>query len=121
MKNNTIRKIVTFLLVALVNVPVYMLCMPAFGGVIAFILLLIFDILLYWYADKRYYGFIHTILMTSAVLGTVWLAVFDFQILFRGYHPALSEILWMFLVAIIAGGLVVMGIHYLILQKEGES
>lgn len=122
MKKKIVREIVTFLLVSLVNVPIYMLCVPAIGWVTAFILLLIFDILLYWYADKRYYGFIHTILMTAGILGLTWVGIWDYHVIFdRMFHSDLKEILEMFLVAIISGGLWVLGIHYLIMQKEGES
>ena len=122
MKRKIVREIVTFLLVSLVNVPIYMLCVPAIGWVTAFILLLIFDILLYWYADKRYYGFIHTILMTAGILGLTWVGIWDYHVIFdRMFHPDLKEIMEMFLVALISGGLWVLGIHYLVLQKDGES
>ena len=84
--------------------------------------MLLFDILLYWYASKRYYGFIHTTLMTAGIIGLVWLGIWDYHVIFdRLFHPSLKEILEMFLVAIISGGLWCLGMHYLILQKDGES
>lgn len=120
MKRDIVRKLVAILVMTLFNVVFQLLSLPVIGGA-TYILMLLFDILLYWHADKRYYGFIHSTLMSGAVIGLVWLGIWDFQILFRNYHPALKEILEMFLVAVIAGGLWFLGMYYLGLQKDGES
>lgn len=121
MKRKIIRDIVAILVMTLFNVVLQLLWVPVIGGV-TYILILLFDILLYWYANKRYYGFIHSTLMTAGIIGLVWLGIWDYHVIFdRLFHPSLKEILEMFLVAIISGGLWCLGMHYLILQKEEES
>ena len=121
MKREIIHDLVAILVMILFNVVLQLLWVPVIGGV-TYILMLLFDILLYWYADKRYYGFIHSTLMTVAVCGLVWLGIWDYHVIFdRLFHPGLKEILEMFLVAIISGGLWFLGMCYLDMQKRGES
>ena len=121
MNRKIVHDIVAILVMTLFNVVLQLLLVPAIGGV-TYILMLLFDILLYWHADKHYYGFIHSTLMTAGVLGLVWLGIWDYHVIFdKLFHPDLKEILEMFLVAIISGGLWFLGMHYLILQKDGES
>ena len=113
MKKEIVHDLVAILVMTLFNVVLQLLWVPVIGSV-TYILMLLFDILLYWYANKRYYGFIHSTLMTAGVAGLIWLGIWDYHIIF-------DRFLEMFLVAIISGGLWCLGMHYLILQKDGES
>ena len=112
MKKAIIRDLVTILVMILFNVWFQILLVPVIGNV-TYIQMLLFDILLYWYADKRYYGFIHTTLMTGAVTGIVWLGIWDVKqlIAFIKAWPnpmdavSISGNLYMMLVGICAAGL----------------
>ena len=128
MKKEIVHDLVAILVMTLFNVVLQLLLVPVLGGV-TYILMLLFDILLYWYANKRYYGFIHSTLMMTGVAGIVWLGVWDVKqlIAFIKAWPnpmeviSISDSLYMILVGVCAAGLYILGIYYLGLQKEGES
>ena len=128
MKKEIVHDLVAILVMTLFNVVLQLLWVPVIGGV-TYILMLLFDILLYWYANKRYYGFIHSTLMTTGVAGIVWLGIWDVKqlISFIKAWPnpmeviSISDSLYMILVGICAAGLYILGIYYLGLQKDGES
>lgn len=125
MKSSIKNLLVTILVMILFNVILQLLLVPVIGSV-AYILMLLFDILLYWYADKRYYGFIHSTLMSAATAGFIWLGVWDVKqlIAFIKAWPnpmdavSISGNLYMILVGLCAAGLYFLGIHYLGEQKK---
>ena len=128
MKSKIVRDLVAILVMTLFNVVLQLVCLPSLGWM-TYILMLLFDILLYWHADKRYYGFIHSTLMTAATAAFIWLGVWDMKqlIAFIKAWPnpmdavSISGNLYMMLVGICAAGLYFLGIHYLGMQKDGES
>ena len=116
------RLAVAFLLVVFINM-VFLEVMELAGLTYGWILtlMLVMDFLLYWHADRRYFAFIHSILMTVGVAGMIWIGIWDVKSLIafiKAWPDPVSainigETLYMMLVGICSAGLYFLGIHYI--------
>ena len=116
------RMTIMIFLVAFINV-VYIWTCNLFGFTPGWYLplMLVLDMLMYWHADRRYFAFIHSTLMTAAFAGMVWLGVWDVKslIAFIKALPdpvsviSIGETLYMMLVGICSAGLYFLGIYYI--------
>ena len=111
------RVIITFLITVLVCLAFLFISWSFLGdgvwptmAVIAFLCI--------FYGDKNYYGFIHGVLMTAAVAGSLWAGIWGWSVVLNHTPVALNEILSMLFVAACSIGLYVLGGYYLMKAIE---
>lgn len=129
MKSLTKNLLIAFWMIFLFNMVFLFTMTPLIGHFWANILMLTADIALYFHAGSRFYGFVHSYLMSAATAAVIWLGVWDVKqlISFIKAWPNPMEVvnigdsLYMVLVGVCAAGLYFLGIHYLGEQKKEDG
>lgn len=111
------RVIITFLLTVLVCLA-FLFATRSFLGDWVWPPMAVLAFLCIFYGDKCYYGFIHGVLMTAAVAGSLWAGIWGWSAVLNNTPMAMPEILRMSFIAACSIGLYVLGGYYLMKTIE---